>query len=230
MITYSNILSQSIYCSKDSLTYGKNDYKALDSVIICNHDNVDLRIDSIFTKRFYYKIQTQFNGVIKNWGSISMRNCPHSPITIPSNDSIKLLIRLMVPTGKISALSSLTIDSLYIYNNSRNKNLLSLSVYNYITMDVGKNQYYPIHFFLSQNYPNPFNPVTTIKYFVPKSGKVSIKIYNVLGKEITTLLNEYQPTGDYEIQFNGSSLSSGVYVYGIVTNNHAYYNKMVLLK
>jgi len=227
---YNNFLAQSIYCSKDSLTYGKSDYKALDSVIIYNHDNVDLRIDSIFTKRFYYAIQTQFNGVTKNWGSILKKSCPHSPITVPSNDSIKLLIRLMVPTGKISALSSLTIDSLYIYNNSRNKKLLLLSVYNYIIMDVGKKQYYPTNFFLSQNYPNPFNPTTTINYSVPKSGFVTIKVYDVLGREVTTLVIENKPIGNYSVQFNAAKLTSGVYYYRIQAGDFVQTKKLILLK
>ena len=66
---------------------------------------------------------------------------------------------------------------------------------------------------LSQNYPNPFNPVTTIKYSIPENSFVSLKIYNVLGKEVKELVSEIKPAGNYEATFDASYLSSGVYVY-----------------
>ncbi len=71
----------------------------------------------------------------------------------------------------------------------------------------------PDKFILEQNYPNPFNPVTLLKFVIPISGFVSLKVYDVLGKEIKTLVNENRPSGNYKIEFDGSNLSSGVYFY-----------------
>ncbi|MCK7516473.1 MAG: T9SS type A sorting domain-containing protein [Ignavibacteriales bacterium] len=71
----------------------------------------------------------------------------------------------------------------------------------------------PSTFSLEQNYPNPFNPSTKIKYSVTQSSNVVLKIYDVLGNEVATLVNEEKPAGSYEVEFNPSSLTSGVYFY-----------------
>jgi hypothetical protein len=73
----------------------------------------------------------------------------------------------------------------------------------------------PIDFILHQNYPNPFNPSTTIKYTLPKSEKVKIEVFNLLGQSIKTLLNNQMPSGSHEVEFNGQNLSSGIYYYKI---------------
>ena len=81
-----------------------------------------------------------------------------------------------------------------------------------------------------QNYPNPFNPKTNIKYRIPASSKVDIIIYNSLGQKIETLLNVYQNKGEYEVQFDGSELSSGVYYYQLKTDKYSNVKKMLLIK
>ncbi|MBL1212248.1 MAG: T9SS C-terminal target domain-containing protein [Ignavibacteriae bacterium] len=87
---------------------------------------------------------------------------------------------------------------------------------------------------LSQNYPNPFNPTTTIKYQLPNAGNVSLKIYDVLGAEVMTLVNTTQAKGRYEVKFDASSvsrrISSGVYIYRIQANDYVASRKMMLLK
>ena len=83
---------------------------------------------------------------------------------------------------------------------------------------------------LFQNYPNPFNSTTTIKYQLPKSGQVMLKIYDMLGKEVATLVNEEKVTEKYEVNFNASSLASGVYIYRLNVNDFVNVKKMVLLK
>ncbi|TVM01077.1 MAG: hypothetical protein CV087_11390 [Candidatus Brocadia sp. WS118] len=88
----------------------------------------------------------------------------------------------------------------------------------------------PNEFSLSQNYPNPFNPATKIKYSIPKSGLVTLKIYDILGKEVTTLINEVKNAGTYEAVFNGTNLSSGVYFYKLETTGFVDTKKMFLLK
>ena len=83
---------------------------------------------------------------------------------------------------------------------------------------------------LAQNYPNPFNPSTRISYQIPSDGNVSLKIYDVLGAEVMTLVNTAQAQGRYEVSFDASQLSSGVYIYRIQSNDYVASRKMMLLK
>ena len=83
---------------------------------------------------------------------------------------------------------------------------------------------------LNQNYPNPFNPVTNLEFSISKTGFVSLKIYDVLGKEIRTLVNEIKQPGIYKVEFDGSSLSSGVYFYKIEAGSFVQTKRMLLLK
>lgn len=92
------------------------------------------------------------------------------------------------------------------------------------------NQQIPVKFELAQNYPNPFNPVTRIKYSVPKQSFVMIKIYDVLGREVKTLVNDIRTAGNYEVDFNASYLASGVYFYRMESGDFTDVKKLVLLK
>jgi photosystem II stability/assembly factor-like uncharacterized protein len=85
-------------------------------------------------------------------------------------------------------------------------------------------------FSLSQNYPNPFNPVTRIKFYVPKFSNVKLVIYDVLGREIETLIDENKKPGSYEVDWDGSRYASGVYFYKLITNDFVETKKMVLIK
>jgi len=88
----------------------------------------------------------------------------------------------------------------------------------------------PKQYSLSQNYPNPFNPITAINYSVPKTSHVSLIVYDVIGREIKTLVNEENLPGNYTVQFNGANLASGVYFYVIKADNFIDTKKLVLLK
>lgn len=92
------------------------------------------------------------------------------------------------------------------------------------------NNVLPTQFMLSQNYPNPFNPSTIIKYALPKDVKVIIKIYDILGREVQTLVNEFKKAGYYDVKFNGNNFASGVYFYRIETTDFTLSKKMVLIK
>lgn len=83
---------------------------------------------------------------------------------------------------------------------------------------------------LLQNYPNPFNPVTNISYYLPESASVSLKVYEVTGREITTLVNEEKPAGIHKIEFDAGSLSSGVYFYRIETGKYSSVKKMTVIR
>ncbi len=88
----------------------------------------------------------------------------------------------------------------------------------------------PSDYELSQNYPNPFNPTTSINFDLPLDGNVSIKLFDMSGKEVATIVNEVKTAGYYSINFNASSLSSGVYFYSISANSFTATKKMMLLK
>lgn len=95
--------------------------------------------------------------------------------------------------------------------------------YNYLSSN-------PSSYRLNQNYPNPFNPSTVIRYSLPQSGLVSLKVYDVLGQQVAVLLNSEQSAGTHEINFNASKLSSGIYFYTIHAGNFISTKKMLLLK
>ena len=88
----------------------------------------------------------------------------------------------------------------------------------------------PVKFDLSQNYPNPSNPKSKIDYQIPLAGKVTLKIYDMLGQEIVTLVNELKDAGYHTAEFDGSNLSSGVYFYKITASEFTAVKKMILVK
>ncbi|MCC6865484.1 MAG: T9SS type A sorting domain-containing protein [Ignavibacteria bacterium] len=88
----------------------------------------------------------------------------------------------------------------------------------------------PQKFTLSQNYPNPFNPSTTIKYSLPKGENVKLVVYDALGREVKTLVNEFKNSGVYSVNFDASSLSSGIYFYKIEAGSFTETKKMLLVK
>lgn len=109
------------------------------------------------------------------------------------------------------------------------RNSLELEKSNYSVISFfGENL--PVTYELSQNYPNPFNPTTKIKYQMPVDGMVTLKVYDILGAEIATLVEEEKTAGRYEVNFNASSLASGVYIYRLQANDFVNVKKMVLLK
>lgn len=95
---------------------------------------------------------------------------------------------------------------------------------------VTNNIYVPKNYFLYQNYPNPFNPSTKIKYSVPKTSFVNITVYDILGREIATLVNEEKSPGNYEVEFDGGNLSNGIYLYRMQSGEFSETKKLILLK
>ncbi|MCL6100238.1 MAG: T9SS type A sorting domain-containing protein [Bacteroidetes bacterium] len=88
----------------------------------------------------------------------------------------------------------------------------------------------PSNYTLSQNYPNPFNPSTLIEYSIPKGGFVTVKVYNLLGQEVATLVNQEQRAGSYKVDFDATKLASGVYMYQLHAGNFNLTKKMILMK
>lgn len=93
-----------------------------------------------------------------------------------------------------------------------------------------KNLEVPQAFTLSQNYPNPFNPSTTIKFSLPRAGNVTLKVYNILGSQVATLIDGFKPLGSYSVEFNAKNLPSGIYFYELREGSYSEIKKMSLLK
>ena len=97
-------------------------------------------------------------------------------------------------------------------------------------LDTGREISQPFTYSLFQNYPNPFNPTTTISYQLPEKAFVSVKVFDVIGNEIETLIQEYKPSGVHEVSFDGSNFSSGIYLYQIDVGDYHQSKKMILIK
>ena len=104
-----------------------------------------------------------------------------------------------------------------------------------VLVGIYEPSYIPLEYSLSQNYPNPFNPVTQIRYTLPQLSNVTLKIYDILGREVRTLVNSEQPVGAYRLEWSGTNnfgthVSSGVYIYRIVAGKFVQTKKMMFLK
>ncbi len=107
---------------------------------------------------------------------------------------------------------------------------ISTEYEHFIPIAVNKEDYNPVRFTLNQNYPNPFNPETKISFSLPQSGKASLKIYDMLGREVMELVSGDMSAGKHEVSFNGKNLSSGVYIYRLQSGSFTESKKMLLLK
>jgi hypothetical protein len=131
-------------------------------------------------------------------------------------------------------------DTLYIvtYNPIDSNDVYRFTADDSYIVSIEDKLITPEEFQLYQNYPNPFNPTTTIKYSIPAVGNehvrsstdVILKVYDILGREVATLVNEVQKPGSYEVQFDASSLTSGVYFYKLQSGSFIKSMKMILLK
>ncbi|MBT8380042.1 MAG: T9SS type A sorting domain-containing protein [Ignavibacteria bacterium] len=121
-----------------------------------------------------------------------------------------------------------------IFSNDLNQPVveipITIEMLENIVTNKEENGFTPQDFALEQNYPNPFNPSTSINYSIKERSLVSLKIYDVLGNEVTTLVNEIKPPGVYTIRFNASLLTSGVYFYKLSAGNFNQTKKMILLR
>ncbi|MGE5847848.1 MAG: T9SS type A sorting domain-containing protein [Ignavibacteria bacterium] len=143
---------------------------------------------------------------------------------VPGSFFKDTLIYKPLEIGKDSAL-------LFIYSNSI-KGIDTVYLYGIcdtVLTSVGEERY-SITYLLDQNYPNPFNPTTTINYQIPEAGWVMIKIYDVLGREIRTLVNEEKKSGRYQVKFNAADLASGIYLYKMQAGNFVSIKKLILMK
>lgn len=229
--------SQEIYFSKDSLEFNLaahlNSYFASDTTFVVNIGKDTLLIDTIYSKKYYgYILDVSYKGL-----------AIHHNVYLPE-DTIDLSIEMgdtarfifsnpdLCPICKSTTGFETFVDSLVIHSNSKiNKNYYLYSSGIALTTGVKrKSNTTPSHYYLKRNYPNPFNPTTTISYSIPKTGLVTIRVYDVLGREITTLVNKNESAGNYSVNFNAIGLSSGIYFYRLKVGGYAQTRKMILLK
>jgi photosystem II stability/assembly factor-like uncharacterized protein len=138
----------------------------------------------------------------------------------------------LINSGIVAFVSSFTInDSGYIYTGTENY-LYGGGVFKSIepTTSIKENNFTPVSFSLAQNYPNPFNPTTNFRFQISDLGFVSLKIYNIFGSEIATLVNEILPAGNYEREWNAEIFSSGMYFYRLQSGSISETKKLILLK
>jgi hypothetical protein len=157
--------------------------------------------------------QSVYSGPNRYWSDNSI-------IYDPENGNIPVFFRVRVrdSQNKWSIWSDLY-DTRTFSNQNSTEKIKSKTIINI-----------PTEYNLSSNYPNPFNPSTIINYAIKDAGLVSIKVYDVLGAEIATLVNETKEAGEYDVEFNASELPSGVYIYTLQTGDFISSKKMILMK
>lgn len=152
------------------------------------------------------------------------------PSISPWNEAGIANITWQEDTEPGSSIRGSTVDDGAPITRARQK-FLKLNLNNLVFTGVGEDENgIATKFKLAQNFPNPFNPATKIDYHIAKAGLVTLKVYDVLGKEVATLLNEELQPGSYQVTFDGGSLASGIYMYKMTTNGFAESKKMMLVK
>lgn len=133
----------------------------------------------------------------------------------------------LYPVKRFAFLETMALKGNYLWCVGRNGNILKVKTdkLSNITEEALVSK-----FILYQNYPNPFNPETRIKYEIPQSSFVELKIYNILGEEVAILVNEFQNKGAHEVSFRSNYLSSGIYFYRLSTGDYNQIKKMILIK
>ncbi|MBI1932431.1 MAG: T9SS type A sorting domain-containing protein [Ignavibacteriales bacterium] len=127
-------------------------------------------------------------------------------------------------------IETLAISGSYLFAGADQSGVWRRSLSELITGINNKTEYLPFKFSLSQNYPNPFNPTTTISYQLPEKSIVTLKVYDILGREIAELVNETKDAGNHEATFDASNLSSGIYYYQIKAGDFVQSKKILLIK
>jgi hypothetical protein len=179
-----------------------------------------------------FNVTTQNGFVNLSWQTASELNNSGFEIQRRSEDNVFTKIGFVPGKGTTTNLSSYVFvdDNIasgkYIYRLKQIDYDGTISYSQEILVDVTV----PALFELSQNYPNPFNPSTSISYSVPMDGMVTLAVYNLLGEKVATLVNMEMKSGRYEVKFDASSLSSGLYFYRLDAGNYSSVKKMMLLK
>jgi len=169
---------------------------------------------------FHYPIRSREDWRISWYENEAMRILSPHTITTGANGATSVYAVDVEGDGDMDVLSASFSDSKLAWN----ENLLIVGIYDNNTLGA------PLQFQLYNNYPNPFNPSTSIQYAVKDRQFVTLKVYDVLGNEVATLVNEEKPAGSYEVAFDAAQLSSGIYFYKLQAGSFVETKKMILLK
>ena len=164
-------------------------------------------------KIYYSSGSTNLDGTEANEGP--------SPVSVSTIDTMYLTGL----TGGVTYRFALSAIDL-----SNNESILSDTVSGRTTGVSQRSSTIPSSYALEQNYPNPFNPSTSIQFDLPRTGFTTLKIYNLLGQEIATLLNEIKPSGSYIVQWNALNMTSGMYFYKLTSGEFSQVKKMQFIK
>ena len=180
--------------------------------------------------RYWYSGDPLSNG---GWGFGWLNSSPsdqrilinNGPFTLEENKPIDIVVCYLVGRGydelnSISVMKNISADAIHIYNSN----------FTDIPTEVEDQSAIITEFKLSQNFPNPFNPSTSIQYAISSTQFVTLKVYDLLGREVATLVNEEKTTGSYEVEFDGNNLTSGIYFYKLKAGSFVETKKMILLK
>ncbi|MDP4117476.1 MAG: T9SS type A sorting domain-containing protein [Bacteroidota bacterium] len=224
-----------------TLTHRQYDFLAhIDTVYICVYDSVKyLREYKQLNHRMHFNSLTPIWNFPTRWDMINVRGGDVS--RYPSGDSLYVIFQQYSNNPYIGmdslvfrvkkGLQSVKSSCGKISNSPLGDNWNAVLIDSHITgIGTKNNEYVVKDYALMQNYPNPFNPNTTISYQLPKSGQVTIKVYDVLGNEVRTLVNEYKSAGQYSVNFDAGKLSSGMYIYRITAGGYTSAKKMTLIK
>ncbi|MBK7497587.1 MAG: T9SS type A sorting domain-containing protein [Ignavibacteriales bacterium] len=153
------------------------------------------------------------------------------PFNMAPNDTQWVMIALIPAYGNTGLNSIEILREKTDLIRSLSYDSLAYGSISYSITDIDENfNIIPENFSLSQNYPNPFNPSTSIQYAISSTQCVTLKVYDVLGNEVATLVNEYKPAGMYNVQFTMNNLASGIYFYRLQAGSFVQTMKMVLIK
>jgi hypothetical protein len=173
---------------------------------------------------------TLFWNVVTNALSYKVQVSPLSNFSVIVDSATVTTNQRTIPNGKLNIASTYfwRVNASNIYGTGPWSDVWSFST---ILTKINKTgQNIPEIYSLGQNHPNPFNPTTTIRYDLPKSEFVKLVIFDALGREVETLVNEKQSPGTYETTFDGSNSSSGVYYYKIIAGDYTLTKSMILIK
>jgi len=198
-------------CDPDSLVFGyvPNGDSLTMQLTINNNSDQQIEINSIYNREFCYTMLETLPIIIAPFGAQTISVKFNSSSDDNCFDDLHL--RWDTEGQRIAQIVPLI--------GSGNPNFTSV-----------EDEFSISDYYLSQNFPNPFNPNTSIRYQIPQPGLVSIKVYDILGNDVSTLVNEEKPAGSYNVEFNAVGLSSGIYFYQLQAGTYVTTKKMILMK